>query len=272
MNDIFNDLYNKEKKLTDQLIICPMVEITGLVGIGGVGAGKIGSDVLWSMTMKFDAWRIDSDLLRTDTLIVRRQVSDTDLEDLQKRITAESVVKIHARVSDDNPQALLEDVIQVGFPDIELENYLVELKKPITYKDEVFGLLTYDRQVNWYSVNVNWIDKSIKLNLSLESTDGLESALRIAHILYNDKIIWDNRVKDYAVHKLLPLKNESWLEEDETEVTEIQFKKRMSLESITVYPDGSFEFWHDDGDLFWGHSILISGDLEKGPADADIPG
>ena len=56
------------------------------------------------------------------------------------------------------------------------------------------------------------------------------------------------------------------------ENTEKQFKNRMSLESITVYTDGTFEFWHDDGGLFWGHSILISGDLVKGPIDADIPG
>lgn len=46
----------------------------------------------------------------------------------------------------------------------------------------------------------------------------------------------------------------------------------MKLEAITVRPNGEFEFWHDDGDLFWGHSILISGDLNHGLEDADIPG
>jgi hypothetical protein len=46
----------------------------------------------------------------------------------------------------------------------------------------------------------------------------------------------------------------------------------MRLKSVTVYPDGSFDFWHDDGDLFWGHSIQVSGDLLDGPTHADIPG
>ena len=46
----------------------------------------------------------------------------------------------------------------------------------------------------------------------------------------------------------------------------------MKIESITVHPDGGFEFWHNDGDLFWGHSILISGSLVEGPNSADIPG
>jgi hypothetical protein len=46
----------------------------------------------------------------------------------------------------------------------------------------------------------------------------------------------------------------------------------LKLESITVYPDDSFEFWHNDGDLFWGHSILVSGSLSEGPTDAEVPG
>ena len=46
----------------------------------------------------------------------------------------------------------------------------------------------------------------------------------------------------------------------------------MKLESISVRNNGSFDFWHNDGDLFWGHSIQISGNLTDGPKRADIPG
>jgi hypothetical protein len=74
------------------------------------------------------------------------------------------------------------------------------------------------------------------------------------------------------VEKLLPLKNDSWLGENERELTPADFKKKMKLQSINVAGDGSFEFWHDDGDLFWGHSIQIRGKLKDGLVDADIPG
>jgi hypothetical protein len=46
----------------------------------------------------------------------------------------------------------------------------------------------------------------------------------------------------------------------------------MTPSSITLTPDGGFEFWHDDGDLFWGHAIRIGGTLAAGPDSADIPG
>ena len=69
-----------------------------------------------------------------------------------------------------------------------------------------------------------------------------------------------------------PLKNRTWVEEGEKKVTAAQFRKRMKLESVSFYPDGSLEFCHDDGDLFWGHTILVSGTLRRGPTDADIPG
>jgi hypothetical protein len=62
------------------------------------------------------------------------------------------------------------------------------------------------------------------------------------------------------------------LDEDEIELTADQFKGRMTLESITVHPNGSFTFWHNDGDMFWGHSIEVSGSLTKGLRRADIPG
>jgi hypothetical protein len=60
------------------------------------------------------------------------------------------------------------------------------------------------------------------------------------------------------------------LREDETPVTPRQFKERMTLESIAVSPNGKFEFTFDDGQLFWGHVIQVSGSLSKGPTNAHI--
>ena len=106
-----------------------------------------------------------------------------------------------------------------------------------------------------------------------KSADGsIEDAIKTAETLWADEAGWKQRADDYAVEKLLPLKNASWLEDNDVEVTSNEFKARMKLVSITVEGKGRFTFWHEDGDLFWGHSIEIRGTLEVGLIDADIPG
>ena len=94
----------------------------------------------------------------------------------------------------------------------------------------------------------------------------------MAHSLDLGQEEWNRRIRDYAVKELLAVENESWIDQDEPELTPDDFKDRMTLESITVDPNGSFDFWHDDGDLFWGHAIQIGGNLAEGPKYADTPG
>jgi hypothetical protein len=276
MDDIIANIAERERQLFDQLAACPLIEITGVVSASGVGAGKSHGQELWSLLMSFDAWRIGPGPLRTESLTIRRKVSDEELRTFQEIIDADTVIKIRARLAEVNvfgcPQALLEEFIQIDSSDSELHDYLAELQKPVTHEDDFFGTFTLDRRVHWYSVRVHWSGKTVDLHLSVEEHDDIDSALKVAHALWGDESSWNERVRDYAVQELLPLKNENWLDEDETELTPEQFKSKMTLESIAVYPDGSFEFWHDDGDLFWGHSIQVCGNLSEGLTGADIPG
>ena len=53
---------------------------------------------------------------------------------------------------------------------------------------------------------------------------------------------------------------------------EVDVYKRQELESIQLLPQGGFEFWFNDGDLFWGHSIHVTGSLESGPESAQMEG
>lgn len=98
------------------------------------------------------------------------------------------------------------------------------------------------------------------------------AALRAAHLLWQDQATWNARVLDCSAAELLPIKNESWLEGDEAELTADQFRGRLVLQSVVLSADGSFEYCYGDGDLFWGHAIEISGDLTEGPRSAGIEG
>ena len=44
------------------------------------------------------------------------------------------------------------------------------------------------------------------------------------------------------------------------------------VESINIDADGTFEFWFTDGDLFWGHVLTVTGDLNRGITDALLQG
>lgn len=275
MDDTINAT-QRRRRLYERLTTSPVDEITGVVSARGVGAARSRGDELWSLLMTFDAWRVGSGPMRTELLTVHRKVSEEELQALQNRIGAETVIKIRARVSDENafgsPQALMEEFIERNTSDLELHDYLAQLQKPMTHQNGLFGTFTLDRRLSWYTTGTSWNGEPVDLNLSVESPEELDAALQAAHALWDDEAAWNHRIQGYAVQELLPLKNESWLDEDEVELTAEQFKSRMTLEAVTVYPDGSFEFWHDDGDLFWGHSIQISGSLSEGPTDADIPG
>ena len=80
----------------------------------------------------------------------------------------------------------------------------------------------------------------------------------------------------YGVDPALLGSANDWAEqmedEEPQEITREQFMERMELESIEVRADGSFQFWFGDGDLFYGHSIWVSGDLKNGPNDAAMEG
>ena len=103
-----------------------------------------------------------------------------------------------------------------------------------------------------------------------------EEALRNAKTLLASAADWDKRVRAYAADELVSLANDWSQDMDEdgqaAEVTREQFIQRMELEAIEVREDGSFQFWFGDGDLFCGHSIWVSGDLENGPDEAKMEG
>jgi len=169
------------------------------------------------------------------------------------------------------PTARLIRVVGVA-RDADLEKAAQELKKPVYYADPQFGRLELDRSLNWLSCDSSWLGAPIRLHASMDEAESEDAVLSVARTLWKDAAAWDARIRAFAADRLLELKNESWLKEGESELTRAEFIRRMTLESITVSPDGAFDFMHDDGDMFWGHAIDVTGNLQDGPTDADIPG
>ena len=265
----------RENELLVQLSAAPIVEVLGVVEPKGV-TGWGHADGTWTLCFSFHAWRIANAELCTQQLAIRRRVLLDELPKFREFVVPYTVLRIRARVIVKsclgNPQASIEEVVGPDTSDAELMDQADLLQQPVTFVDPVFGTFTLDRRVNWFAANTVWKSDPVSLNLLATEPADLQNALKTAHSLWAAQDSWNHRVRAYAVQSLLSVKNDFWLDETETRLTADQFNNRMTLESITVSPNGSFDFWHNDGDLFRGHSIEVRGNLTDGPTDADIPG
>lgn len=274
--DAFAEAKLRRKKLQEQFAATPISEVIGVIYAPGTGGGRSGGETLWTLKTSFEAWRVHGGPLQTRPLRITRTVTDDELKDLQKRLPAYSIVRIHARVVKESPfggpEALLEYIVGPDDSDAELNQFAKNLQKPVTFDDPAFGTFTLDRRVNSFGAKTVWQKKPVKLRLSAKEPAEVQAALKTAKTLWESQSEWDTKVRDFAVQRLLERKNDEWLGEDEDEILPEEFKARMKLQTITVHSDGAFEFWHDDGDLFWGHAIMVSGTLSKGLTNVDTPG
>ena len=188
------------------------------------------------------------------------------LEVLRRRTRPDFIIKFRGRVSEDGKRLLLLDLPEPGF-DPDLKAILEEQKKPVTFWEEGLGTFTLNRQVDWFETEVDWLGGQI--SLVFDAGEDRAEVLQRAKTLLSGAADWDERIRAYAADDLLVSAND-WAEDEE--ITREQFIQRMELESIEIRADGSFEFWFADGDMFYGHSIHVSGDMEHGPDDAAMEG
>lgn len=244
----------------------------GLVGASGSGGSSVGQSNEWALTFRLAAWRYTGAEVETGEQYCSLPVAYSDLSDWMARVKPYAVVEIE--IEDDSSERVVKvsRILRTDATDPELRRIAAELQTPIVIPHPVFGKMEYQRAFGWYVGRAEWNGKNIDVSLSCSNADDPIGVLDAASRLFREQEEWVRRVNDYAVEQLLPLKNDSWLDEGEAELTKEQFLAKMKLESISVEEAGSFTFWHDDGDLFFGHSIQISGDFENGLTDADTPG
>ena len=137
---------------------------------------------------------------------------------------------------------------------------------------KTLGELRYNSELEWYEGRVPFQESLISISLSTDDQGDVTSSLERAVEVTASMETYAEKARGYAAERLLGLKNESWLDEGEAQVTADQFERLMKLESIVFESDGGATFYHDDGDLFWGHSIQVTMSSEDRFIDADIPG
>ncbi len=119
-------------------------------------------------------------------------------------------------------------------------------------------ILKYNEKYKWFECKIEDEFGSIDLHISDYGKDEITTAAKLSNEIISWYKINRGKIYDYAAtDELIQLKNETWLEEDEVEITREEFIERIRVQSISIYYDGNFEVWFDDGDIFWGHGIKV---------------
>ena len=258
---------NKQFKAFAAKFLPEELTILAVTGANGFGGGKTRGETLWTASIGLTAWmEEDSPDIHRGEFVLSTIGDEQLLEVLRRRTRPDFIIKFRGRVSEDGKRLLLLDLPEPGF-DPDLKAILEEQKKPVTFWEEGLGTFTLNRQVDWFETEVDWLGGQISLVFDAE--EDRAEVLQRAKTLLAGAADWDQRIRAYAADDLLVSAND-WAEDEE--ITREQFIQRMELESIEIRADGSFEFWFADGDMFYGHSIHVSGDMEHGPDDASMEG
>ena len=157
----------------------------------------------------------------------------------------------------------------------ELEEILIEYRKPVVLQDDVLGELTYDKLLKSFEGNIAWLLGKIHISLYVDKDNksGITKAKKLLKTMVLEQEKWDADMRSFAAGKLTKLACE-WAESEEEAalITEESFAKRISLRLLWVTAGASFTAYLDDDELFFGHSIAVSGSSKKGLLSADIEG
>lgn len=252
------------------------IQIAAVTGALGVGAGRAGKDIMWTASIELIAWKNlnSGEPVKIEEIRLQWLVDDEEWKKSRDTLEKNTVVKLQVRIS--GKSMMLVKILDTEYRDNDLEVILQNSMKPVFYKDDLLGEFELDKSVKLFSKRISWASEEGNLYFDWhEDKNIMESSLETAYELFKDQDEWNKIIRIYASEELVELAND-WLEDnDEAEIDEItkeMFIGFMKLDSISVSPDGNFDIYFFDGDMFWGHTIIVSGNVNGDFYSAEIAG
>ena len=172
----------------------------------------------------------------------------------------------------------VREVIKEDCHEDRLEEMLAEYRRPVKLQPEGCKELVLDKSLGMFSGDGIWNGEDCYINLDVdeEGAQTAKDACDTLKKLMDNCKEWDEKARKYAAEMLTENANE-WAEEDddnenEMEITEEEFAGRLIISEVCVSTDGDFEIYYDDDNMFWGHVVIVSGNIETGFEDAYIAG
>ena len=249
------------------------IRLRGLVEPGGAGFAQSrrpdGKWDLWRVAVRLRPWRMEGGEVQTSSLALGRR---TRLPFWLWRLLflKGSIIEVLAEFEEESVSRARLIAWLGPRRDPALRNAHREWFGERTLEHPAFGRFTFDERLDWFETKTDWLGCRVSLSLGMDA-DGRGDAETAAR-LFEQAGDWDRRARDLAAEELLSVKNENWVGDDGTPLSREEFKSRMTLESISINPGPFIQFFFDDGDLFAGHTIIVTFDEEEGETWAEFAG
>lgn len=279
-----NEIKNFEKRFdTIQKDVLVLTE-------GGPSASKAGKNQLWEVSVTVLALiDVATGELREDKCRLEWQMTEKERLNSKKIFNLQGETIYLLKVQESLPffnqyigleikrgdSLWVKEVVKRNCHDERLEMVLAEYRKPVKLKIEGCGEMLLDKSLGMFSGEGIWNGESCCINLDADgegATTADDACSTLKKLMDNCKE-WDEKARKYAAGELTENANE-WAEEDDdvNEITEEEFAERLGISEVCVSTDGYFEIYYDDDNMFWGHVVIVSGNIETGFDDADIAG
>lgn len=173
----------------------------------------------------------------------------------------------------------ITEIVEENAQNEFVQSLVDEYNRIVSITSEVFGEMILNKDLGWYEGSGIWMGEKVDVTISAEDADSDISAdLEAAEQFFADQQEWDRKIRGFAAEELTDTAND-WLadsvddeDEEPDEITTEDFAGRITIESICFDPEGEFTVYFGDDDMFWGHSVVVYGDIENGPNDAEMAG
>ena len=216
---------------------------------------------------------ITNEIIENENLLIVKEIEDT--KHYFQIFRNKTIVRLKVRKEKDSSglymRFLLEDIIDTNYKDNDLNIILEEYSKPVYYKDEELGNFELDKSIDMFSKDIEWNDDNISVLFKNIDEEVNKRSVAIIRKIFTNKKDIDKKLKDYISENMLEDAN-NWNDDaDKPHINKEDFSKLITLASITISED-IITFWFDDGDIFWGHSIVVESDYDFNFTDAHIEG
>jgi hypothetical protein len=202
------------------------------------------------------------------TIYIPNKYSYTGIEFDKDEITIVSmemtkktnIRELHKKLRKFCPQFKQAD-LELAFDSLINEIYKLKkvpkaVKTGLVIENSFLGTLTYDKDFDWYANNRTSKYFKFEMNINYEVPHKFAELLKYVETKMVDKF-YETHLVDIEP-EMIKLKNDSWLEDEEEQLTPEKFRRLVAVTSIVFYHNKSCTIYCSDGGLFGGHTIAIS--------------